>query len=130
LERIEALANETEKRGVPEPASWLSATEIAACHETFRAFDKDGNGSFDKAELTTVLRSTGRVYTEGQIQMAMDRIAGVEGSTCITFEQFSALLCSSMNLSLEAHARHLFDRFDADGSGLNRRNEEVYPGNG
>jgi Ca2+-binding EF-hand superfamily protein len=49
--------------------------------------------------------------------MAMDRIAGVEGSTCITFEQFSALLCSSMNLSLEAHARHLFDRFDADGSG-------------
>jgi uncharacterized protein (DUF924 family) len=63
LERIEALANETEKRGFQEPATWLSATEIAACHETFRAFDKDGNGSFDKAELTTVLRSTGpRVY--------------------------------------------------------------------
>jgi hypothetical protein len=65
LELIEALANETEKRGFQAPATWLSATEIAACHETFRAFDKDGNGSFDKAELTTVLRSTGRVYTEG-----------------------------------------------------------------
>ena len=117
LERIEALANQTETRGYQQPASWLSATEIAACHETFRAFDKDGSGSFDKAELMMVLHSTGRVYTEEQIQTAMDRISGMPGSTCILFEQFSALLSVNMNLSLEAHARHLFDTFDIDGSG-------------
>jgi uncharacterized protein (DUF924 family) len=59
LERIEALASETEQRGLEEPPTWLTKKEIAECHETFRAFDKDGNGSFDKDELVTVLRSAG-----------------------------------------------------------------------
>jgi uncharacterized protein (DUF924 family)/Ca2+-binding EF-hand superfamily protein len=117
LERIEALASETEQRGCEEPASWLSKNEVAECHETFRAFDKDGNGSFDKTELATVLGSTGRVYNQKQLQAAMDRISGVEGSIFITFEQFSALLRVDVNMSLEARARHLFSKFDADGSG-------------
>jgi hypothetical protein len=116
VERIEALASETEQRGIEKPPTWLTK-EIAECHETFRAFDKDGNGSFDKDELATVLGSAGRLYTEEQIQIAMDRISGQKGSTCITFEQFSALLHSNMNLSLEARVRHLSNKFDADGSG-------------
>ena len=117
LERLEAFASQREKRGQEEPAAWLSKREVAECHETFRAFDKDGNGSFDKTELATVLGSTGRMYTEDQIQTAMDRISGREGSTSITFEQFSALLRSNMNTSLEVRARRLFERFDADSSG-------------
>ncbi|KAH7370171.1 hypothetical protein BKA65DRAFT_385534 [Rhexocercosporidium sp. MPI-PUGE-AT-0058] len=117
LERIEAFATETEKRGHAEPASWLSEKEVAECHETFRAFDKDGNGSFDLDELSTVLSSTGRVYSKEQIQKAMDRIAGVEKAACITFEQFSALLRADMNLTLEARVLQRFRHFDADGSG-------------
>lgn len=100
LERLEAFASQREKRGQEEPAAWLSKHEVAECHETFRAFDKDGNGSFDKTELAAVLSSTGRMYTEDQIQMAMVRTSGREGSTSITFEQFSALLRSNMNTSL------------------------------
>jgi len=42
LERIEAFANQTKKRGHQEAAGWLSKNEIAECHETFRAFDKMG----------------------------------------------------------------------------------------
>ncbi|PVH77463.1 EF-hand [Cadophora sp. DSE1049] len=117
LERIEALATETEKRGHAEPASWLSEKEIAECHETFRAFDKDGNGSFDLEELSTVLKSTGRVYSKDQIQKAMDRIAGAGNAACITFEQFSALLRADMNLTLEARILQRFRMFDADRSG-------------
>ncbi|KAG4436484.1 hypothetical protein IFR05_008025 [Cadophora sp. M221] len=117
LERIEAFATETEKRGYAEPASWLSEKEVAECHETFRAFDKDGNGSFDLEELSTVLSSTGRVYSKEQIQKAMDRIADVENAACITFEQFSALLRVDMNLTLEARVLQRFRNFDVDGSG-------------
>jgi Ca2+-binding EF-hand superfamily protein len=117
LERIEALVSETEQRGIEEPPTWLTKKEIAELHETFRAFDKDGNGSFDKDELATIPGSAGRLYTEEQIQIAMDRISGQRGSTCTTFEQFSALLRSNMSLSLEVRVRHLFNKFDADGSG-------------
>jgi Ca2+-binding EF-hand superfamily protein len=76
-----------------------------------------GNFSFKCPCPETLRRSAGRLYTEEQIQIAMDSISGQKGSTCITFEQFSALLRSNMNLSLDARVRHLFDKFDADGSG-------------
>jgi Ca2+-binding EF-hand superfamily protein len=117
LERIEALSLEADQNGSPEAPSWLSEQEIAECHETFRVFDKDGNGSFDREELATVLASTGRVYTKERLQVAMDRISGVQGSTFITFEQFSALFRSNMGKSLESMARGRFDQFDVDGSG-------------
>jgi uncharacterized protein (DUF924 family)/Ca2+-binding EF-hand superfamily protein len=117
LERIEALANETGRRGSEAPASWLTEKEIAECHETFRAFDKDGNGSFDQDELATVLASTGRIYTEEQLQKSMDRISGVEGCKEITFEQFSALFRAKMDMSIEARAERRFQLFDSDGSG-------------
>jgi uncharacterized protein (DUF924 family) len=45
LDRIEALADETARRGSVQPPEWLSDKEIAECQETFRAFDKDGNGA-------------------------------------------------------------------------------------
>jgi len=119
LDRIEALAKETDiqGQGAETPASWLSEKELAECHETFRAFDKDGNGSFDLEELTAVLASTGRKYTKDRIQYAMDRISGTKNSTHITFEQFTALFRTTAGTSLEMIARHRFDQFDKDGSG-------------
>jgi uncharacterized protein (DUF924 family)/Ca2+-binding EF-hand superfamily protein len=117
LERIQSLADQNARRQSIEPASWLSEKEIAECQETFRAFDKDGNGFFDKHELGTVLASTGKVYTPEQLQSAMDRIAGKEGAESITFEQFSSLFRTDMDMSLEACARRRFNLFDADGSG-------------
>jgi uncharacterized protein (DUF924 family)/Ca2+-binding EF-hand superfamily protein len=117
LERIESLANETSRRGSVGAASWLTEKEIAECHETFRAFDKDGNGSFDQNELATVLASTGRIYNDEQLQTAMERISGVPGCTSITFEQFSALFRTKMDMSLEARAERRFQLFDVDGSG-------------
>jgi Ca2+-binding EF-hand superfamily protein len=53
------------------PASWLFEQEIAECHETLRAFDKDRNSSFVQEELATVLASTGHVYTKEQFETAM-----------------------------------------------------------
>lgn len=117
LERIELLASETDRRGSIAAPSWLSEKEIAECHETFRAFDKDGNGSFDRQELAMVLASTGRVYTEEQIQKAMDRISHQKGAKSITFEQFGALLRVEVDLSLEAKAARRFEQFDSDGNG-------------
>lgn len=117
LDRLESLATETERRGSFAPASWLSEQEMAECHETFRAFDKDGNGSFDRDELATILASTGRIYTTEQLQKAMDRISGVDGSSFVTVEQFSGLIRPSTSISQEIRARRRFELFDADGSG-------------
>ncbi|KAF2671020.1 EF-hand [Microthyrium microscopicum] len=117
LERIEALSEETDSQSPVQVPSWLSENEIAECHETFRAFDKDGNGSFDRNELATVLASTGRTYTPEQVQRAMNRISGEQDCTSITFEQFSALFRTKMDMSAEARARRRFNMFDADGSG-------------
>lgn len=117
LERIEALANETARRGSVIAPGWLSEQEIAECHETFRAFDKDGNGSFDKEELATVLASMGRIYTSEQLDLAMHRISGVEGSICVTFEQFTALFRAKMDMSPTAQIARRFSLFDADKSG-------------
>jgi uncharacterized protein (DUF924 family)/Ca2+-binding EF-hand superfamily protein len=119
LDRIDALAGEAEtsENGTEKPASWLSEKELAECHETFRAFDKDGNGTFDLEELSTVLVSSGRIYTKDRIQKAMDRISGTKDSSHITFEQFTALFRSGPASSLEEIARHRFEQFDKDGSG-------------
>jgi uncharacterized protein (DUF924 family)/Ca2+-binding EF-hand superfamily protein len=117
LERIELLASETDRRGSIAAPSWLDEKEIAECHETFRAFDKDGNGSFDREELAMVLASTGRVYDDAQIQKAMDKISHQKGAKSITFEQFGALLRVNVDQTPEAQARRRFDLFDADGSG-------------
>jgi uncharacterized protein (DUF924 family)/Ca2+-binding EF-hand superfamily protein len=117
LDRIENLAADTPLRSVISPTSWLSASEITECHQTFRAFDKDGNGSFDLEELATVLASVGQVHSKERLQLVMDRISGVKGSEFITFEKFSALLRPRMGKAFEDTARRRFNRFDADGSG-------------
>jgi Ca2+-binding EF-hand superfamily protein len=117
LDRIDALTEQNIELRSDEPAGWLSGAQIAECHETFRAFDKDGNGSFDIDELKMVLASSGRNYTTERIQKAMDRISGAKNTTLITFEQFTALFRNDAALSLEALARRRFNQFDEDGSG-------------
>ncbi|KAF2488454.1 calmodulin mutant SYNCAM64B, partial [Lophium mytilinum] len=98
-------------------ASWLDEAEVAECRETFRAFDKDGNGFFDRSELGTVLASAGRVCEAEQLQMAMDRISGVVGTARVTFEEFSALFRAKLDVSLEARAQRRFSLFDKHKSG-------------
>jgi uncharacterized protein (DUF924 family)/Ca2+-binding EF-hand superfamily protein len=117
LDRIEAIAAKTPLTAVISPASWLSEREIAECHQTFRAFDKDGNGSFDLEELATVLASVGQVYSKDKLQKVMDRLSGVKGSNNITFDKFSGLLRPRMGKTFAETVRRRFDMFDIDGSG-------------
>ena len=117
LERIDALTNETARRRSTLPSNFFSAEEVSEFQEVFRAFDKDGNGFFDREELAAVLGSTGRVYDPAQIESAMERITGVKGSARVTFEQFSALLRVRLNTDWEARIRQRFTLFDLDGSG-------------
>jgi len=117
LDRIEILVSDERACETWKPIRWLSIKETAECQEAFRAFDKDGNGFFDLQELEIVLSTTGRSYSKDRLCRAMDRISGMKGTNCITFEQFTALFYANSGYSLEECARRRFNRLDEDGSG-------------
>lgn len=117
LERIDSLAGETMSSRVAEANKTLTPKETSECHEIFRAFDKDGNGFFDHKELEEVLTTTGRQYDQDQLQNILDSITGVKGSSCVTFDQFAALLQVKLDADPTARLRSRFKFFDLDGSG-------------
>jgi uncharacterized protein (DUF924 family)/Ca2+-binding EF-hand superfamily protein len=117
LDCIEILAQDDSPCETWKPVRWLSIKETAECQEAFRAFDKDGNGFFDLQEMEAVLSATGRAYTRDKLCRAMDRISGMKGTNCITFEQFTALFYANSGYTLEECARRRFNRLDEDGSG-------------
>jgi uncharacterized protein (DUF924 family)/Ca2+-binding EF-hand superfamily protein len=117
LDRIEILTQDDSLCETWKPVRWLSIKETAECQEAFRAFGKDGNGFFDLQELETVLSTTGKTYTKNKLCRAMDRISGMKGTNCITFEQFTALFHANSGYTLEERARRRFNQLDKDGSG-------------
>ena len=59
--------------------------------ETFRVFDKDGNGFVSPAELRHVLSNIGEKLTEEEID-EMIRESDVDGDGAINYEEFVAMM--------------------------------------
>jgi calmodulin len=59
--------------------------------ETFRVFDKDGNGYVSPAELRHVLGNIGEKLTDDEID-EMIREADVDGDGSINYEEFVAMM--------------------------------------
>jgi len=67
------------------------ADDIEGLQMAFRAFDIDGNGKIDRAELAQVMKNLGQELTDEEID-AMMKEADTDGDGAIDFEEFKALM--------------------------------------
>merc|ERR1719410_3100056 len=97
----------------------------------FKQFDSDGNGSIDKNELTSALRSSGGTFTQQDID-ALFAAGDVDGNGEIDYEEFIALMCPSASDIVEKFrskyksfndVKAAFKRFDRNGDGALSKEE-------
>ena len=97
----------------------------------FKQFDSDGNGSIDKEELTSALRSSGGNFTQQDID-ALFAAGDCDGNGEIDYEEFIALMCPSASDIVEKFrskykslndVKAAFKRFDRDGDGALTKDE-------
>merc|ERR1719336_1678117 len=97
----------------------------------FRQFDRDGNGSIDKRELTQALQSSGGNFTQQDID-AIFAAADSDGNGEIDYEEFIALMCPSASDIVEKFrskyttmndVKAAFKRFDRNGDGALSKEE-------
>ena len=67
----------------------LENSNIDTCRDTFVIFDKDGDGTIDSKELSTVLKSMGYNPTKEEIQDMVDEV----GIAMINWSKTSFLCC-------------------------------------
>ena len=63
--------------------------------EAFAAYDKDGGGSIDAAELKMLMASVGQVPSDAELT-EMIRIADADGSGSVDFYEFVTLMAHKM----------------------------------
>lgn len=97
----------------------------------FKQFDSDGNGSIDKNELTSALRSSGGTFTQQDID-ALFAAGDVDGNGEIDYEEFIGLMCPSASDIVEKFrskyktlndVKAAFKRFDRNGDGALSKEE-------
>ncbi|ORY99233.1 calmodulin [Syncephalastrum racemosum] len=88
--------------------------QVTEFRETFKVFDKDGNGFIDATELGDVMQSLHMNATESELK---DMIADADsdGSGTIDFEEFLAMM--SRKVDVQDDAREAFRLFDRDENG-------------
>lgn len=79
------------KRKPINPREYLTAQELGANLEMFRAFDKSGDGKIDVDELDALFRRVGVVLRPDRLKAAVRQFDS-DGSGEIDFEEFSAML--------------------------------------
>merc|ERR1719471_1687984 len=98
----------------------------------FKQFDRDGNGTIDKAELSQALRSSGGTFTQQDID-TLFAAGDIDGNGEIDYEEFIALMCPSASDIVEKFrakyktlndVRAAFKRFDRNGDGALSKDED------
>eukprot|EP00441_Pelagodinium_beii_P038474 CAMPEP_0197630806 /NCGR_PEP_ID=MMETSP1338-20131121/8170_1 /TAXON_ID=43686 ORGANISM="Pelagodinium beii, Strain RCC1491" /NCGR_SAMPLE_ID=MMETSP1338 /ASSEMBLY_ACC=CAM_ASM_000754 /LENGTH=314 /DNA_ID=CAMNT_0043202109 /DNA_START=113 /DNA_END=1060 /DNA_ORIENTATION=- len=69
----------------------------ATINNTFKKWDRDGNGTLDADELAEVLRTIGMKMSESSVQKLFREI-DVNNDGTIQFEELSSFLCSAPNI--------------------------------
>uniref|UniRef100_A0A1I8G524 Calmodulin n=1 Tax=Macrostomum lignano TaxID=282301 RepID=A0A1I8G524_9PLAT len=88
-----AAAAAAEAEDEAEELFLVSATELQVLQETFRMFDKDGDGCITTEELGTVLRCVGLSLSASQLKELLRRIDR-DGNGTIEFDEFIQLIRS------------------------------------
>ena len=100
----------------------LTEVQLEEFREAFNAFDKDGGGSIDKAELMDLFRSLGQSPSEEELDK-MVKCADADGTGDIDFCEFAVLMAHLMHSQDSAAAKHqrllsAFAIFDDNGNGI------------
>lgn len=95
----------------------LTQQQIEDFKLAFSLFDKDGDGSCDTKELTTVMRALGQNLTDTELQ-DMIREVDEDDSGSIDFEEFLQLMAKKLHDSdSEDEIKEAFKVFDKDMTG-------------
>merc|ERR1711994_994437 len=68
---------------------------IELCPETFRVFDKDGNGFISASELRQVMANLGEKLTDEEVD-EMIREADIDGDGQVNYEEFVTMMTSKL----------------------------------
>lgn len=97
----------------------------------FKQFDRNGDGSIDRSELTNALMNTGGNFTKQEIDVIFTA-ADIDGNGEIDYEEFIALMCPSASDIVEKFrgkyknlndVRAAFKMFDRNGDGALSKDE-------
>ena len=96
----------------------LSQDQLDEFHIAFSAFDKDGGGSIDSAELRNLLRSVGQDPTEVELRRMIDSV-DADGTGDLSFAEFVTLMAHNMPdpSTIELALHEAFEVFDDTGDG-------------
>mmetsp|Transcript_24345 Transcript_24345/g.41895 ORF Transcript_24345/g.41895 Transcript_24345/m.41895 type:complete len:164 (-) Transcript_24345:1032-1523(-) len=96
----------------------LTNEQLRDFHETFKLFDKDGDGRLSKRDLADVMKKLGQSMTEDQLQkLVMD--VGKDGNGDIEFSDFLAVMTKNLSDNQTEHElQKAFNFFDKDNDGL------------
>jgi Ca2+-binding EF-hand superfamily protein len=101
----------------PHQSGAPTAEARAELQAAFAAFDRDGNGSIDVAELRCVLTALGAREAEAEATAArVLAVMDADGDASISLEEFVEQATISPLLAAGASLRRVFAVFDADGS--------------
>ena len=90
---------------------------MEALHETFKAFDKNGNGMIEASELQSLLRELGHAISHEQAQQFINQI-DYDGNGVITFNEFVVVMAQRLrDAAQERKMIEAFKFFDRDNSG-------------
>ena len=101
----------------------LSPEKIQIYRETFKAFDRNGDGTISTKELGVVMRTLGQNPTEAELS---DLIAEIDqdGNGEIDFDEFVKLMSKKMKDSdIQEKSLEAFKIFDRKNKGLIHVNE-------
>lgn len=92
--------------------------EMEELREAFQMFDHDGDGTMNKEELGTVMRSLGQDVNHNNLDLLFDSV-DTDKSGCICFDEFIMLMSKFLPAAgnTESELKDAFSFFDKAGSG-------------
>ena len=95
----------------------LTDAQLDEFRDAFKAFDSDGGGAIDHAELKALMASVGQMPSDDEVA-EMIKIADADGSGTVDFPEFVTLMAHKMiNDDDNDRVATAFAVFDQDGSG-------------
>jgi len=91
VERAEKIRNLIEKEILNQAGSGVSEEQVAEFRETFKAFDKNGNGILEKHEFKACLSALGHDMADSALDKVISEIGKAKPGN-IVFEEFVAYM--------------------------------------
>mmetsp|Transcript_22292 Transcript_22292/g.55923 ORF Transcript_22292/g.55923 Transcript_22292/m.55923 type:complete len:689 (-) Transcript_22292:930-2996(-) len=124
LNLMKVRSKKMSRRKEGQPKTVLSEKKRDEFHEIFQAFDKDGSGSIDVAEISNLITAIGmHLPPEEMAELIAEIDQNKDGTIC--FDEFCDFIAEQedSNESIEEMCESMFSVFDRDMSGSITRDE-------